>query len=293
MSGRYGFAAFLYLIDYAAKLLRPIAILTHVGREGLSVIESVYPDLSTGSDHTNDQSPAFGPPLRVIRHQGASQIILAVHLRKLFSMAEKSGGVIEFVPQVGDFVAVEEPLFNLYDSAGALHDRHLLALVAFGPERTLEQDPTFSFRIIVDIALKALSPAINDPTTATLAMDQLHRLLRVVGNRNLRNDWILDDLRRLRVIFRTPNWEDFIHLAFTEIRHCGSRNIQIVRRMRAMIENLVQTLPAHRHSALHQELALLDRDIERHFRASEDLALARTPDSQGLGGRYRSALPSR
>jgi uncharacterized membrane protein len=74
------------------------------------------------------------------------------------------------------------------------------------------------------------------------------------------------------VIFRTPNWEDFAHLAFSEIRFYGAENMQIARRLRAMIVNLADTLPAQRHPALHQELNLLD------------LALARIPDSQGLGG---------
>jgi uncharacterized membrane protein len=213
-------------------------------------------------------------------------------LKKLFTEAVKSDGVIEVVPQVGDFVAVDEPLFNLYDGAALLDDRDLRGLVAFGPERTIEQDPTFACRIIVDIALKALSSAINDPTTAILAMDQLHRLLRTVGKRNLRNDEVLDGSGKLRVIFRTPNWEDFVHLAFTEIRYCGANSIQVARRMRAMIENLVNTLPAHRHASLHQELALLDRAIAGHFATDEDLALARIPDSQGLGGRYRTGLRS-
>jgi uncharacterized membrane protein len=148
----------------------------------------------------------------------------------------------------------------------------------------LEQDPTFAFRIIVDIALKALSPAINDPTTAVIAIDQLHRLLRKAGNKNLRTDEILDKTSQLVVIFRTPNWQDFVHLAFTEIRHCGAQNMQIARRLRAMIENLVQTLPGNRHPALQKELQLLDRAIEELFRYPEDLALARVGDAQGLGG---------
>ena len=102
----------------------------------------------------------------------------------------------------------------------------------------MEQDPLFAFRILVDIAIKALSKAINDPTTAVLAIDQLHRLLRSAGRRNLRTDQILDRDWKLRVIFRTPNWEDFVHLAFTEIRFYGAENMQIARRLRAMIVNL-------------------------------------------------------
>ena len=100
--------------------------------------------------------------------------------------AEKSGGVIEFVPQIGDFIATDEPLFNLYGGTASLDDGNLMSTVAFGSERTLEQDPTFAFRIIIDIALKALSPAINDPTTAVIAIDQVHRLLRKAGTKNLR-----------------------------------------------------------------------------------------------------------
>ena len=148
----------------------------------------------------------------------------------------------------------------------------------------MEQDPTFAFRIIVDIAIKGLSPAINDPTTAVLAIDQLHRMLRGVGKRNLRTDEWLDESGHLRMIFRTPNWNDFVHLAFSEIRACGSNNLQIVRRLRAMIDNLVRTLPARRHAALLQQLSLLDREIERHFNYPEELALARIADAQGLGG---------
>ena len=185
---------------------------------------------------------------------------------------------------MGDFIATDEPLFKLYGGAASLDDRKLQSTVAFGAERTMQQDPTFAFRIIIDIALKALSPAINDPTTAVIAIDQLHRLLRRAGTKNLRTDEILNKSGQLRVIFRTPNWEDFVHLVFTEIRYCGAQNMQVVRRLRAMIENLIQTLPKHRQAALQRELVLLDREVEKHFIYPEDLALARIGDSQGLGG---------
>ena len=278
------FAAFLYLIDYAARLLRPISIMGLVGKTGLTVIENVYPDPSLPANQVKSQRHKLGTPDRVIQHRGASEIILAVNLNELLTAAGRSNGVIEFVPQIGDFIAIDEPLFNLYGDARSLDEQELRSTVAFGRERTLEQDPTFAYRIIVDIALKALSPAINDPTTAVIAIDQLHRLLRKAGKQNLHTDAILDKSGRLRVIFRTPNWEDFVHLAFTEIRQCGVQNMQIARRLRAMIENLIQTLPKHRHAVLYRELALLDRDIKKYFVYPEDLALARVGDSQGLGG---------
>jgi uncharacterized membrane protein len=202
----------------------------------------------------------------------------------LRSEAERSHGVIEFVPQVGDFVAVDEPLFNLYGGARTIEDDVLRSAVALGSERTMEQDPTFAFRIVIDIALKALSPAINDPTTAVLAIDQLNRLLRAVGTRHLRTDEVLDTSGQLRVIVRTPNWDDFVDLAFSEIRACGANNLQIVRRLRAMIENLTETLPDHRQRELQEQSTLLDNEIERLFRYPQERALAGIADSQGLGG---------
>jgi uncharacterized membrane protein len=282
--GILSFSAFFFLIDYASRLLRPISILALVGRYGLAVIESVYPAPSLVSDERAGESIELGRPDRMIEQRGTSGIVLAINLKMITAAAEQSNGVIEFVPQVGDFVAADEPLFNLYGGARLLDEEIMRAAVAFGSERTLDQDPTFAFRIVVDMAIRALSPAINDPTTAVLAIDQLHRMLRMVGSRHLRTDKILDGSGRLRVVFRTPNWEDFIHLAFKEIRACGSNNLQIVRRLRAMIENLIQTLPAYRHAGLLEELSLLDREIVRNFIYPEDVAVARIGDVQGLGG---------
>jgi uncharacterized membrane protein len=279
------FAAFFYLIDYASRLLRPISILAHVCEYGLAVIDSAYPDASRGLESPASKGCSLGPSDRVIQHQGTSGIILAVNLEPLMAEAERASAIIEFVPQVGDFVAVDEPLFNLYGGSRSVDEEALRDAVAFGSERTLEQDPTFAFRIVIDIALRALSAAINDPTTAVLAIDQLHRMLRMVGNRHLRTDEIRNQSGELRVIFRTPNWEDHVHLAFSEIRSCGSKNLQIVRRLRAMIDNLVETLPTQCHPSLQQQLSLLDREIVRNFAYPEELALARIADSQGLGGR--------
>lgn len=298
--------AFIVLIDYSAKLLRPVSLVGRIGGQGIAVIESVYPDPtrpvnapplaakkrkfglpswgSRGTAVASAPAAMRGQPDRVIHHLRGSAVVLAVNLPRLVVEAQRTDTIIELVHQVGDFVAVDEPLLYVYGNTGAIDDRRLRALVAFGTERTMEQDPMFSFRIEVDIALKALSPAINDPTTAVLAIDQLHRLLRLVGKRSLRDQTIVDDTGQPRVVFRTPNWEDFVHITFREIRYCGAGSIQIARRLRAMIENLLQTLAEHRHPALREELELLDRALAREHPFPEDLALARIPDSQGMGG---------
>jgi len=283
MLGLVSILVFLYLIDYAARLLRPVSIVYRVGKSGIAVIESMYPE-STTSPRPVESSHRPATPVRIVAHAGTSGVLLAVDLKGLVGQARHAQGMIEFVPQVGDFVAVGEPLFRLYGGAGAIDDRQLRAAVALGSERTLEQDATFAFRILVDIASRALSPSINDPTTAVLAIDGLHRLLRLVGLRQVSREEICDEAGELRLVFRTPNWEDFVHLTCTEIRQYGAGSVQVMRRMRSMLENLMETLPPHRHAELRQQLALLDRTIEGHFIFAEDRTLARIADPQGLGG---------
>jgi len=312
--GMLSFVTFLYLIDYAARFLRPVSLAGLIGEQGIDVIESVYPNPTAGVEslpvrqrrrrsplawiakgepvRREARSAKRGEPDRTLTYRGRSRVLLAVNLHAVVAEARRAGVVVELAPQVGDFVASGEPLFFIYGD-GPVDEEKLQELAAFGTERTMEQDPMFSFRILVDIAAKALSPAINDPTTAVLAIDQLHRLLRFVGLRDLRPNEISDDAGEVRVISRTPNWEDFVHIAFREIRLFGAGNLQIARRLSEMIENLMFTLPAHRHDALRAELELLDRALQKQFPFEEDLALARTPDRQGIGGTTRSQSAGR
>jgi uncharacterized membrane protein len=150
----------------------------------------------------------------------------------------------------------------------------------------MEQDPAFAFRIIVDIASKGLSPAINDPTTAVLAIDQIHHLLRSVGGRHLDEGLAHDGSGSLRLVYRTPDLEDFVYLAVTEIRQFGGTSIQIARRLRAMLENLTDVLPPERTVLLRSELTLLQRSAGRFFPEPEDQALAGVSDLQGVGGKH-------
>ena len=275
---------FMFLIDYAAKLLRPVSIVWRIARRGIAVIDDVYPNPAPASSLPTQAPEELGPRQRTISHLGDSAVVIAVNGRALLAEAKRADAIVELMPRVGDFVASGDPLFQLRGrGATRVDERRLRGQVAFGRERTIEQDSTFAFRVLVDIAIKALSPAINDPTTAVIAIDQLQRLLRRVGNRDLRDERIVDQDGRLRVIFGTPNWKDFVHLTFSEIRHYGAGNFQVARRLRAMIENVLQSVPERRTPDLRQELDLLDRALEKLYAFPEDVARARVADSQGLG----------
>ncbi|HMG33749.1 MAG TPA: DUF2254 domain-containing protein [Blastocatellia bacterium] len=275
---------FFYLIDHIGKTLRPSGVLKAIGEAGREVIQSVYPrPIGTAAESTSAFSDTIDAEESLSIANPKAGVVLAFHAAGLVSMARSAGCIIEMVPQVGDFIAAGDPLFKIYGNAGKVSADKVCQCVAVGQERTHQQDPTLAFRIIVDVASKALSPAINDPTTGVLSIDQIHHLLRRVGNRCLDEGVIRDEHGRIVFMYRTPDWEDFVKLAVTELRQFGGSSIQIVRRLRAMLENLIETLPQERTVPLRPELALLDRTAER-FVDPEDRELAAVGDSQGLGG---------
>ena len=244
------------------------------------MVESVYPHPFDPAEDQPDWSPAAESEASVIEHLGISGVVLAFDQSDLVAIAERADVVIELVPQVGDFVARGDPLFRVRNGGRPVDAVALRACVAIGPERTMEQDPRFAFRIMVDIANKALSPAINDPTTAVLALDQIHRLLMYVGKRRLDAGQARDAQGRLRLCYGTPDWADFVSLAVTEIRHFGASSIQVVRRLQAMLAHLLHVMPEARKAVLQQELSLASPRDQRAFPDDEDRARAAVGDFQ-------------
>lgn len=290
--GAYGCLAslivFLYLIDNLGKVLSPSGTLTLIGRGASKVIASVYPRRLISREDTEQGYVEVlneEPSRTIVSLKGG--VVLAMDTAGLKSIAQRGDCVIAVVPRVGDFVGAGDPLFLVYGGGGALSANELYHSIALGQERTLEQDPTFAFRIIVDIANKGLSPAINDPTTAVLALDQIHHLLRDVGGRYLDEGVVRDGSGGVRLIYRTPDWEDYVHLAVTEIRQFGESSIQIARRLRAMLEDLIKTLPNERATLLVRELGILQRMASHAFQVPEDRALAEVSDLQGVGSGQR------
>src|SRR5205807_1906664 len=117
-------------------------------------------------------------------------------------------------------------------------------------QRTFEQDPKYAIRLLVDIAIRALSPAVNDPTTAVQAVDQIEDLLVRLGRRRLEIGEIRNAAGSLVLVCQVPTWEDFLRLAIDEIQACGAHSVQVVRRLKALFSDLIDALPAERHPAL-------------------------------------------
>lgn len=274
---------FFWFAEELGGSLRPISMLVRVAQEGLAVVDSVYPEPFDPAEQPGYVPPPQSARTEEITHEGAAGVFLAFSQRDLLALAERADVLVELIPQVGEFLSRGDPLFRVHGAGRPIDATTLRAFIAVGPERTLEQDPRFAFRIIVDIANKALSPAINDPTTAVLAIDQLHRLLMRVGKRRLDAGQVAGAQGRVRLCFRTPDWADFVSLAAAEIRHFGAGSLQVARRLRAMLEHLLRALPEARHAALQRELDLLQSAAQRLFPDDEDRASAAIGDLQGIG----------
>lgn len=278
---------FLRFIPHLSMSLRPISLMQQVAGEGERAIASIYPGLyDTAAAEKAPRVPRarLHKEGRVITYDGAPGVLKEFGAMDLVHAAEGADCIIELDKHVGDFVSRGDPLFLVFPPGALLDKRALHGMVAIGRERTLNQDPVFAFRVIVDIAIRALSAAINDPTTAVLAIDQLERLLRHVGSRRLDPGMVTDADGNVRLIIPVPKWDDYVSLAVSEIRLYGSNSIQIPRRLIAMLEHLIEALPPPRAPALKAELQLLGKAVRREFVDAVERERVSTGDRQGVGG---------
>jgi len=276
---------FLVLVQRSSQGLRPVIVMTDIANDTCAVIDKVYPKhFPQDCPGSATPFPEPGKAMKTILHKGRSGVVLAIDPYGLSAVAERTNCTIVVVPMIGDFLATEDTIFRIHgETLPAQDEAALLEFIDLGPERTLTQDPMFGLRIIVDIAAKALSPAINDPTTAVLAIDQLHHLLHRLANRQLDAVISRDRTGRPLLICSTPDWENYVTMAITEIRLYGASSPQVTRRLRAMLESLLLVVPVQRRSALNEQMLLLQRAVEQAYTDPADRAQASQADSQGYG----------
>jgi uncharacterized membrane protein len=196
---------------------------------------------------------------------------------------------------VGDTIMEDTTVLRLHKLGGMkcqLPEKELMRGVRLGRGRTFEQDPKFPIRLLVDIAIKALSSAINDPTTAVQAIDQIEDLMRRLGRQHLDAGCVRDANGVLRLVFPMPTWEDYLALAFDEIRQFGATSVQVLRRLRSALVGMADsiTIP-ERTEAIERYIKHLDLAIKNSPLDSEDQVTARQEDRQGLGLSRKSAKP--
>jgi uncharacterized membrane protein len=267
-------------------MLQVTRMLIFTGDQGRGVIESLYPLIDTPPSLGSIELP-LSQCFQTLHHHGHPKIVRAVNIPLLLEIAGKSGCIFEFAVTVGDAVLDSAPILRVYGVTSVLPEEPLRRAIELGNERTFEQDPKYAIRLLVDIAIKALSHAINDPTTAVQALDQIEDLLVRLGRRRLEIGAFRDARGNLRLLLQFPAWEDFIRLALDEIRLYGASSVQVMRRMKALLSQLISLLPEERRPALRHWQERLQSTIERTYSDTQDKLDASDEDPQGLGSSRR------
>jgi uncharacterized membrane protein len=273
-------------------------VLRLIGDKGREVIRGMFVvvDDAGTAEAKNNRTAAekLGPVTQTLTYSGEPRAIARLEIDVLVRQAQQAGGAIVMTCAVGDALVEGTLLLELCGARGRLSEEELMRGISLGRERTFEQDPKYPIRLLVDVAIKALSPAINDPTTAVQTVDQIEDLLRRLGRCALDIGYARDANGALRLVFPMPTWEDYLTLAFDEIRQYGASSVQVMRRLRAALVGLAESLPsAERAQAVRRYLELLDLVIERSTLDAEDRVMARQEDRQGLGlSRRRNEQPN-
>ena len=249
-------AVLVAYIHHITQSIRVVNIIAKIAGETSETIEREH-------DADIEWSPAPGehlPPFRVVPAQRAG-VVVVVQEDQLVELARRAGARLRLVPRVGEFVPRGAPLLEVRGGDG-LDDEALRKAVLLDHERTLRQDVAFGFRQLVDIAEKALSPGINDPTTAVQCLDQIHDLLRQLSGRPYPTGAHLDEDGQLRLYVPSACWDDHVALALDEVRHWGAGSLQIQRRIRSLLVDLLEVAPPARRGPLQRQLELLEARAE-------------------------------
>ena len=265
------------------SLLQINHMLIFTGDQGRKVIATIYPTLKLEATAVETDDFRALPLTQTLIHRGRPRSVQAVDVAALVDLAKASGGIIEMVVSVGDSVVELTPVLHVFGAREPVDERRLRRGIEFGQERTFEQDSKYAIRLLVDIAIKALSPAINDPTTAVQALDQIEDLLLRLGQRHLEIGRYRDSDGKLRLVVPFPTWDDLVRLAFDEICFYGATSVQVMRRMNALVADLTQAVPEERRATLKYWDRRLKTTIARSFADGEERLDASKEDRQGFG----------
>ncbi len=288
--------AFIVYIHHMAQAIRAISVLRSVANETRTAITRLYPE------GIGDEPEAKLPPLPrrapdwVVVLDGEAGVVTSVDDGWLVHLAREDELTIEFLHMVGDFVPYGAPLLRVWSRAGGDSPAEpptdgLRNAIQVGQERTMTQDTAFGFRQIIDIAVRALSPGVNDPTTALQALDQLHDLLRRLAIRQIPAPSRLDEDGAVLLYLPRPDWADYVSLALDEIRQYGSNSIQIARRLRHLLLDLQAVAPPFRQGPILRQMRLLDAGLKESFAFREDRQAAAQPSPSGQGPSESPAPP--
>jgi uncharacterized membrane protein len=266
-------------VNHIGQSLRVASLIDSVGDETRELIDKVYP-VSGDTEPDGEPPPQREPDREIVAPQQG--VLYRVQPDELTKLAAEADAVLELVPRIGDFVPEGAPLVRVHCD-GRLDDDRVIRSLALGKERTMHEDVAYGFRMLVDVAQRSVTPAMGDPTTATQAIDRLHDCLRQLATRPFPSGHCHDDEGNLRLVVPVLRWRGYVDLALEELRQDANISVQVLRRIQAMLEDLVAVAPPERRPPLERQIELFERRVHKSYDEDEDRRTALQPDMQGLG----------
>ncbi|MER8043472.1 DUF2254 domain-containing protein [Streptomyces sp. NPDC094032] len=266
---------FVAYVNSTLRLMRVGHVVDRITWEAFRVIEKTPAYAAEALE--------LGEPTGELLHRGRAGVLRDVNVVLLVAAARRHGVVLKLLPRIGDFVVPGTPILAVY---GGTVPRRVAGAVSVGIERTFHQDLGFGLRQLSDIALRALSPAVNDPTTAVQCLDRIVQFLSALAARPLGAVEFREGRQgsgAVRLVQDGPEWTDLVDLGFAEIRGCSADSPQVSRRMLAGIDDLLARVPPERAEPLLRHRTLLVQLVERTVPEAADRAFALEPDRQGIG----------
>jgi uncharacterized membrane protein len=270
----FGFVAYLHGV---VRLMRVQYLLETIATESRRAIEEDFP---TASAYLDAEPPSPDPSPRRLCYAGTAGVITAIDLYGLVEVCRRNQCWLELTVGAGEYLAHGTPVALVH--GGDLPDRDVTRFFLIRGERTFVQDPAFGFRQLVDIAIRALSPAVNDPTTGVQAIDRLSDLLAVTGSRLDPTGLRVDSSGTARLKRKLRDFDALLVLSLTEVIRYGADAPQVVRRLHGMLDELESTLPPERQAAIAGQRSLLAAAVSAALPAPF-AAVASVADREGLG----------
>jgi uncharacterized membrane protein len=283
------------LVARVGTVLNSSGLLRWIAQEGRGAIHRLYPDQSPitaevvglpAGVREDDAEQETVVELRDVPAQG--RVLLAIDLRRIQRLAVKWNVRIDLLIGIGDFVPHNAPVFEVRGPDHEVRPRQLLDTLLFGDTHRPSVSPAAALQAISDIALKALSPAVNDPSRAVQALDHIEDLLLMLAPR-VRAEQQSTSLDLISGYRRS--WADYVAIATDEVRRYGAHAAQVQRRLRALLQTLIDQCPPDQHDPLRRRLQALDEQAIRDWPSALDRWLAAAADRQGYGSENGFTAP--
>ncbi|HUW02712.1 MAG TPA: DUF2254 domain-containing protein [Acidimicrobiales bacterium] len=242
---------FLGYVHHITQSMRAAQVIEIVARETRAAIARNYQGLDVIL--TRDDVAWTGEPPDEVLRMREPGVIAELKAARIASTARDHGVGLELLTDVGAYVPTGARLFGVHHleakndpEAEPLTIDDVWPFLEVEIERTVEDDPAFGFRQLIDVAERALSPAVNDPTTAIQVIDRLEDFLFILSDIDIPESVVPDIDGVTRLFIAAPSWDDYVHLAFRELCECGRGSAAFMRRVAAAVDRLIDEMPADR-----------------------------------------------